>query len=277
MQIGQHETVQEFLDRAGPFLARTEAENSLLLGICSDLLTFPDRFEFTPLLLTVRRESDAIAAALMTPPYDLVLTRLPSDAAEPLAQYLAGRDVCLPGVVGPSPETGAFAECWAAQAGKSCRPGMRQRLYQCERVVPPDRSPGRLRPATDADVPLLARWRREYRREVGFEEDEDHRAIIQNRIARRQLYVWEHDRVVSMACSGGRTAHGVRVFLVYTPPDLRRRGYATSCVASLTERLLESGRTYCFLAADLANPTSNQIYQKIGYQPVCDWQVWRFE
>jgi predicted GNAT family acetyltransferase len=68
-----------------------------------------------------------------------------------------------------------------------------------------------------------------------------------------------------------------RINLVYTPPDLRRRGYATAAVSALTRRLLDSGRRYCCLYTDLANPTSNSVYRRIGYRPVCDIDEYSFE
>jgi predicted GNAT family acetyltransferase len=69
----------------------------------------------------------------------------------------------------------------------------------------------------------------------------------------------------------------VRVTLVYTPPSRRGRGYASACVAALSAMLLGGGRRFCYLFTDLANPTSNRIYAKIGYRPVCDVDVYRFE
>ena len=80
-----------------------------------------------------------------------------------------------------------------------------------------------------------------------------------------------------MAGFSGATPNGIRVNLVYTPPEYRKKGYATSCVAALSQTLLDQGRKYCFLFTDLANPTSNHIYQTIGYQPVCDMNDYWFE
>jgi predicted GNAT family acetyltransferase len=73
-----------------------------------------------------------------------------------------------------------------------------------------------------------------------------------------------------MAVVVGWSPHGARVGGVYTPPHLRRRGYATTCVAALSQYLLDSGRRYCFLYTDLSNPTSNAIYMRIGYHAVAD-------
>ena len=66
----------------------------------------------------------------------------------------------------------------------------------------------------------------------------------------------------------GTTGHGATVSGVYTPPALRNHGYATACVASLSQLLLDEGHEFCTLYADLSNPTSNSIYKKMGYRPI---------
>ena len=82
---------------------------------------------------------------------------------------------------------------------------------------------------------------------------------------------------VSMAAGTRPIVHGITVNRVYTSPALRRRGYATACVAALSQRLLDEGYQFSMLFTDLANPTSNNIYQQIGYRPVCDFRETRFE
>lgn len=74
----------------------------------------------------------------------------------------------------------------------------------------------------------------------------------------------------------GATPHGMRIGAVYTPQDYRRNGYASACVAQLSHAILQMGKTFCFLFTDLANPTSNHIYQDIGYRPVADVDEYRF-
>ena len=81
---------------------------------------------------------------------------------------------------------------------------------------------------------------------------------------------------MSLAAYGSPTPNGIRVGPVYTPPELRGRGYATSLVAALTEERLRAGLRFCFLFTDLGNPTSNAIYARIGYEPVADWAQWTF-
>jgi len=88
--------------------------------------------------------------------------------------------------------------------------------------------------------------------------------------------LFDNNEPISMAREAGKTPNGVFVNFVYTPIPLRRKGYATECVAKLSNHLLEAGNKHCFLFTDLSNPTSNSIYQKIGYQPVIDESHYKF-
>src|SRR5438093_1092376 len=103
------------------------------------------------------------------------------------------------------------------------------------------------------------------------------RANAERWIAGGRLRLWEDGVVVSMAGASGPTPNGIRVGAVYTPPDKRRRGYASALVAALSQEQLDTGKKFCFLYTDLANPTSNKIYQDVGYEPVCDIDEYIFE
>jgi predicted GNAT family acetyltransferase len=115
---------------------------------------------------------------------------------------------------------------------------------------------------------LLTPWTANFYKDVG--ERSEPGEGVRNRIAQEQLYVWDHDGPVSMAAWTGKTPTGVRIAYVYTPPSLRGKGYATANVAHLTKLMLERGNAFCCLYTDLANPTSNAIYARIGYRGVCD-------
>jgi len=95
-------------------------------------------------------------------------------------------------------------------------------------------------------------------------------------VATGDIFLWDDGRPVSVAARNRPTPHGISVGYVYTPPELRGRGYATSCVAALSQHLLDSGYEFCTLFTDLANPTSNDIYQQIGYRPICDYDEYVF-
>ncbi len=68
----------------------------------------------------------------------------------------------------------------------------------------------------------------------------------------------------------------MRIGPVYTPPEQRGHGYASALVAGVSQWLLDAGNQFCFLFTDLRNPTSNHIYQVIGYQPVGDFTEYSF-
>jgi predicted GNAT family acetyltransferase len=95
---------------------------------------------------------------------------------------------------------------------------------------------------------------------------------------RGTAYLWENEAgtPVAMASASGPTPHGIRIGGVYTPPELRGRGYASSAVAALSARLLDEGRRLCFLFTDASNPTSNSIYRRIGYEQVAEVVELRF-
>ena len=100
-----------------------------------------------------------------------------------------------------------------------------------------------------------------------------------SRIRAGDIFVWESKagEIVSMAQRTRPTVNVITIGLVYTPPELRGRGYASNCVAALSQHLLDSGWSICSLTTDLANPVSNHIYQRMGYRPVCDFNEYRFE
>jgi predicted GNAT family acetyltransferase len=121
------------------------------------------------------------------------------------------------------------------------------------------------------DIDLVAHWITDFRVEIGEGHLGSGREIAQRRVPTGNIFFWEdHGKVVAMAGFSGPTPNGIRVNLVYTPPAFRNRGYASNLVAKLSQHLLDTGRRFCFLYTDLANPTSNKIYRDIGYEPLSE-------
>jgi GNAT superfamily N-acetyltransferase len=270
MRVVHFPDASSFLRRAQRWLMDAEAENNLILGICDQMLgsgqPAPDVY-----LATVEAADAVIACALRTPPHKVVITRGDSAALKCLVEDLATRYPTLPAVLGPEPEVVQFAELWGQRVGAAVRPGMRQLVFELREVQPlPWYVPGRLRLAEEADLPTVARWIEAFNLEAHVENSADPNTIARERTIQERLFVWEDGEVVSMAAQGSRTPSGAGVNLVYTPPDLRGRGYASACVAALSSRLLSAGHAYCCLFTDLSNPTSNSIYRRIGYRPLCE-------
>ncbi|HEY2208863.1 MAG TPA: GNAT family N-acetyltransferase [Gaiellaceae bacterium] len=273
MHAERLEDAAKFLTEAGPLLLADEARHNLILGIAGTIRDSPDVYPLRSLWL-VRKEGRPVAAAIRTPPYNLILARPESPLAlEALADGIAEE---LPGVNGCVPEADAFAEIWAGRTGARARTNMRQGVYALERVQPLRAVPGSPRVATLDDRDLVLQWWIAFAEEVlheGGPGRENAEAMVEQRLAApgRGFLLWEDGGdVVSLAGWGGATPNGIRIGPVYTPPDLRGHGYATALTAELSQRLLDGdlfdgGRRFCFLYTDLANPTSNGIYERIGY------------
>jgi uncharacterized protein len=277
MQLIRYDTIEPFYARAKPFLLAHEAEHNLPLGICSMLLAPRDASATPPYLALVDEGGEVLAAAIRTPPFHVVLSLIADEqragALALLADDLRAVYPDLPGVLGPSDVSRAFAERWQAATGQPYRPGMCQRIYQLTAVRPPVGVPGHARPATDADKPLLETWMAAFGAETGVDGDlRDPREWVERALAspQRDVLLWVDVEPVSLACSSGSTPNGKRIGPVYTPPEARGRGYASACTAAVSQLQLDHGRRFCFLFTDLANPTSNHIYHTIGYEPVSD-------
>ncbi len=284
MQLQRFEKAEDFYAGAGRLLAQREAENCLMLGLVASLGRDPGLPPEEPYMATVGEGGEAIAAALMTPPFGLVVSTVargdPGEVLAPIVDDVRRFRVTPPGVVGPAPVSRAFAELWQASEGQPYRKGTAMRVYRLRRVIPVTGVPGALRTATDRDRELLSQWFAAFNREALGEETNPEQAerlteaYLQGET--RGIYLWEDGRPVSMAGHSGPTPNGVRVNAVYTPPGLRGRGYASACVATLSQKLLDKGRRYCFLFTDLANPTSNRIYRAVGYEAVADVDEYKF-
>ena len=217
--------------------------------------------------------------ALQTPPFRLVL----SEIDDPAAIRVLVADVLdrhLPGVLGPVEHVRAFVEEWAACGGPAAHHLMSERIFRLTDVRPPSGIPGRSRMADAADRDLVLAWTEAFMLEAFGEADPAEVAAMTDRwIARRErtLWLWEDGETVSLAGVGSPTPNGIRIGPVYTPPEARRRGYASALVADVSQAQLDSGRRFCFLFTDQANATSNHIYQVLGYEPVRDVDVYRFE
>jgi len=274
MRVTVYPDAGPFLDRALADLERQEVANGLMLGICLGLQKAPPKT--APLLATVEDDRGLALAAVMTPPHRIVLASHlddPSEAVDALARWLASSPWAIPGVLGPAHVADAFARRWA----KPFTPGMYQRVYELREVIHPAYPPGAFRIATPDDLAIVAPWVHAFQFDIGQAATaEDSREIARQRIDEGGIYLWDHQGPVSMAAKARPTRHGVTVNLVYTPPDARRKGYASACVARLSQLLLDQGYAFCTLFTDLANPTSNHIYQDIGYVPVCDFNAYDF-
>src|SRR3954468_2910484 len=276
MELTRHETADGFLAHAGEFLGAREAEHNLILGLCSRLRVAPALYGAAPYFAVVERHGRVVGATMRTPPHNLILSELDDlEAITPLLEDARAEFGSLPGVVGPKDAVARFAQAWGP-----ARLELAQRAFLADHVEAPANVPGRMRDYERRDRELAARWMDAFTEEALPEPPPE---SSEQFVDRREddpdggLVIWEDEgEPVSMAGFGGRTPNGIRIGPVYTPPERRGRGYGSAVTAAITQRLLDGGLRFCFLFTDLANPTSNSIYQRIGYEPVSDIDLWTF-
>lgn len=276
MTVRQLADASAFLSATLDLLLEDEARHNLLLGIAGTLRDHPDVYR-EHRLWVVEDGPRIAAAALQTPPFNLVVARpLAGSALDELA-YGIGHD--LPGVTGAVPEVDAFAIAWEARTGRTRRRQMAQRIFRLTTVRPVGGVSGRPRPATMDDRSLLVEWIQAFAEEAVPDSPATAASMVDARLKEGTggFLLWEDDGVVSVAGWGGLTPNGVRIGPVYTPPEHRRRGYGSAVTAAASANQLAEGRRFCFLYTDLDNPTSNKIYTEIGYEPVCDSIDYAFE
>lgn len=276
-------SVQDFQRSTIPALVADPAGNNLLLAVFDRLLSdgvhaFGER---DPQMLTWYAADGAVEAALLhTPPYPYILDGRPTDASvralvglllDPAGRH-DGREVNVPGE-----REEALTEAWAARTGTMPRILERNRLYRLAELLESDPLPvGHARLAEGRDIPAVGRFLEEFWTAVGRSAPQDAamtaRRVAAARIAEGNFLVWvdELDEPVSAAGTTPIVARVGRIGPVYTPAHLRGRGYAGGVTAAAGKVLLDRGADQVLLYTDLANPTSNALYQRLGYRPVSD-------
>lgn len=286
-----HDDPVTFLAAAGPALAADPVVGTVVASVsqrmAQDLaegLAFPG--PFSPWWVVVRGDAGRVVGLGMRTapfaPYPLFLLPMPDEAAVALADTLHGRGERLGGVNGARPATDVAASRWTELTGEPVRIVEHTRLFELGELVVPAQPPGRLRPADDGDVELALEWFHRFFEEADaqagrgpedrplehFVDDAD---AMARRIDQGRLWLWEDPAGVRVhLTAGGPPAYGVaRIGPVFTPPEHRGRGYASAAVAEVSQQFLRQGSRVC-LFTDQANPTSNAIYQRLGYRRLVD-------
>ncbi|MER6357619.1 GNAT family N-acetyltransferase [Streptomyces sp. NPDC001634] len=274
--------LEEFLGRAGAFLRSEPALHTVQLTVSHKLRTegataYGDRAPYYGWLAD--KHGTVRATVLRTPPYQLNLTALTAEDADALAARLAQDGRMIPSAGGPAEAAAAFAAASEKRTGTTARLRMRQRLYRLGTLTPPEPTPpGNARLAAADDRGLVARWYAEFCADVSERAAQDPDGWAGSKLARGGLMLWEtpDGTPVAMAGTTPEVAGQVRVAPVYTPAPLRGRGYAGAATAAVSRAALDSGAKEVLLFTDLANPTSNGLYQRLGYRAVTDFSLYEF-
>jgi predicted GNAT family acetyltransferase len=276
MQFTKHKDAGAFLAAAQAALEKSEAANNLMLGLALRIQKYPERIRLQPYFATVRAGSKLAAAAIMTPPFGVVVHSQPNSpqtALTPIAGNLHADHWPVPFVNGAAHAADAFAMLWQSSHGAAVKRTISERVYQLDHVIAPHWPAGTFRMADKNDLDVLASWVDAFHHEALPDNPSiDAKDWAFTAITDGDVYFWEvNGEPVSMARKSRATMRGQCIGPVYTPPVHRGKGYASAVTAKLSQLILSSGKRFAMLFTDLSNPTSNSIYQKIGFKPVCDF------
>ena len=284
MTLTFFDDVKKFHENVFETLKVHEAQNLIILGNLITGYEGKDTFGWRDpaawVMATVSSKGAIRLVALMTPPFGLTLyavdNAVEADALKCLSDGLIAADIAVPGVMTEKSLAQAFAEIYCGAKGLNYRTYMSLRIYQLTDVNPDVPKVGILRVAEERDLSFLPYWIEDFHRSAGVDNVADNvikddLEIYRYRLSRGRMHVLEVDGVaVSITQITRELMSSAGVGLVYTPPYFRGRGYASAAVAQLSQKWLDKGFKRCVLYTDLSNPTSNSIYQKIGYVPIGD-------
>jgi uncharacterized protein len=259
--------------RAGKFLSSEPVLHNLILSILHSRVAQGDPGRYWIAL----HGEETVGVVVQSPlEYPATLTPMGPRAVMVLVDAIAEAGVILPGVNGDAATAASFAGQWSERCKSAAAPFQGTRLYEFLRVGEVPRTEGHLRQAGLKDRSLMILWTRAFQHEIG-ESADDTELRVDRGLAAGQLWLWDRNgETVSMAVAREAVDGVVRLSGVYTPPEKRKHGYAAACVHALSRQLRDAGYR-CILYTDLANPTSNSIYRRIGYRAVAEALRYRFE
>lgn len=264
--VDEHDDAAAVLAEAGTFLESRPVEHNLVLTLLAARVASPEPGRYW----IVRDGDEPVGLGFLSPVrFAITVTPMPEDAVDALvdAAVDAGAEP-----IGVSGEAGTAARAvgqWTERTGRAARPDMGMRIYRLGELAPPTGVPGRLRTATTADTDVVLEMIEGFHRDTG-EPSILAAGVHEGRIADGAYVVWEVDgEVVSMAGRTPPVAGMSRIYAVFTPPELRQRGYAAAATAALATQIREEGSD-AMLFTDLGNPISNSVYRRIGFRAVAE-------
>jgi predicted GNAT family acetyltransferase len=280
MNITEYHNPEEFLSVLKNSLSASSDENDFMLGLVTVLIQDPSHFGTTPFLATIEEQNQVKLAAFMTPPWPLLLyaEKTPQNTLWSFfIDYLMNKLISLSGVNAKKELSDPFAHQWCIKNNSKKNVKMHMRFFSLHQVQHITPCGGSLLQADTTHRDLILEWAQQFNKEVQIDENEQFiESHIDYTIRTGNAFLWIDNKPVCMTFRERPHEHGVSIGYVYTPKEHRGHGYATNCVAAVSKRSLIEGYSHCTLFADAANPTSNSIYQKIGYRYLCDYTYYDF-
>ena len=265
---------ERFADGAQAFL-EARIERNVLATVLAGIQA--GRYAEAVFAIASDDDGETVAAAIRTPPHLMIAAGTIPEADVFMPAWL-GIDPACPGISAEPALARSLAQAWSGAQRGVTQLHVHEALHVLEVVAPPDPPvPGTLRLADFRDSAQLGEWGIGFAVDSGLGNPESAAAAIQHSVRNGRLYVWERDGAsVAMVGHNVAVAGTVRVGPVYTPAQLRGHGYATAATAAVSQLMLDQGAERCMLYTDLANPISNHIYAKIGYQRISEWEEYHF-
>lgn len=257
---------------AREFLEASALLNALPLTLLDARLRFPQ-----PVHCWIAQDRGQIIGLVLQSPFSSYaeITKVNRRIARMIVHEIHRSGVALPGVIGDAGSAASFAAEWAEVTKTPVVVRRSSRLYEIRRVREPREPRGRFRPATVDDSALVAGWATQFLLEVGEDAPEDMAGTVARGLEARRIWLWDCDGPVSMCVASVPAGGVVLITAVYTPAVHRNFGYAGACVASQSRHIL-SQNNRCALYADLANPISNALYRRLGYEPIAEALLYAF-
>jgi uncharacterized protein len=261
------------LSRAEVFLSSQPVLHNLILSVLHARVAQADPGRYW---MAIHRD-DIVGVVIQSPlTFPATLTPMDRPVAAAMADAIAEAGVALPGVSGEAATAATFAGQWSERTKSAAIPFQGNRLYELSETAEIPNVEGKLRLADPQERSLMILWTGAFQHEIG-EPANDIELRVDRGLVDGQLWVWDRcEEAVSMAIGRGPVQGVVRLSGVYTPAEKRRHGYAAACVHALSKKLRDAGHR-CILYTDLANPTSNSVYRRIGYRALTEALRYRFQ
>ena len=273
MKLAKHNNINDFLLKNETLLLERESFHNLILGLAYSIRD--KKIEVTgPLYYSILNESNQVIASALRSNDDrpFIVTEMSPDAVDLLIKDLSKSKTSLKAVVGEEVTATYFRDQWTNLNKLNFKINIHLGVYECFKVILPKVILGDLIEATIEHKTILMEYI------AGFQRDcfpqgpialENVEKLMKRHLDNRSIYLLLKDKeIVSMAANTRSTLNGGTISLVYTPPSLRGKGYASSVVALLASKVMNDGKKFASLFTDLTNPTSNSIYQKIGFNKI---------
>lgn len=273
MPVIRHRDPDAFLAAASPVMARSEATAAALIDRAGAIKSGANASApgDTAIYLATYAHDGAFGVALCYSGGPMLVEESDPEAAAAFAADAAAEYPELPGVVGALAACESFASVWRQRTGRAHAMRFHLRHHVLTEVAPVPPASGAVRLAVDGDRDWLVDAQLAFLAEAGLPDAAERvRAAVPGRLARGRYWIWDDGGPVAFAGWAEAGDNQARIAPVYTRPGSRRRGYATALVAALARGLQDRGRRKLFLVTDLANPTSNAVYARIGFRPAND-------